>query len=148
MAAPPFNINCFLSLSAFLGPLSGDSCGNKAWMSLFRFCGVINPPVLDKESYPFFPNRPVTATKSFVCLAPCNIHSQIPNAQSAESDKSISGTSESSIDYQCQLNVGIFYKRCQRKIKLKCATDIKQDQSLHRVNLIISTTFRRPHAKK
>lgn len=49
LAAPAFNINCFLSLSAFLGLLSGGCCGNKAWMSLFRCFGVINTAVLDKK---------------------------------------------------------------------------------------------------
>lgn len=98
LAAPPFNINCFLSLSAFLGLLSGDRCGNKAWMSLFKCSGVINTAVLDKESYPFFPNGPVTAAKSFVSLALYNIQSQMHNFQNAESENSISETSGSGTD--------------------------------------------------
>lgn len=89
LAAPPFNINCFLSLSAFLGLLSGGCCGNKAWMSLFRCFGVINTAVLDKKTCPFFPNGPVTATKAFVSLVLCNIQSQVHNFQNAKSENGI-----------------------------------------------------------
>lgn len=42
-------LNYFLSAFIFLGLLSGDCNGNEARMSLFRYGGVINATVLDKE---------------------------------------------------------------------------------------------------
>lgn len=42
-------LNCFLSVFVFLGLLSGDCDGNEAWMSLFRYGGIINTTVSDKE---------------------------------------------------------------------------------------------------
>lgn len=47
LSAPPFSSHCLLSRSAFSGLLSGDCCGNKAWM--FRCSGVTNTDILDKE---------------------------------------------------------------------------------------------------
>lgn len=64
-------------------------------MSLFRCSGVINTATLDKESYAFFPNGLVTATKLFFfCLALYDFQSQIHNFQKAESENNISETSE------------------------------------------------------
>ncbi len=42
-------LNYFLSVFVFLGLLSGDCNGNEAWMNLFRYGGIINTTVLDKE---------------------------------------------------------------------------------------------------
>lgn len=42
-------LNYFLSVFVFLGLLSGDCNGNEAWMSLFRYGGIINTTVSDKE---------------------------------------------------------------------------------------------------
>lgn len=42
-------LNCFRSVFVFSGLLSGDCDGNEAWMSLFRYGGIINTTVSDKE---------------------------------------------------------------------------------------------------
>lgn len=63
-------------------------------MSLIRCSGVINTAALDEESYPFFPNAPATATKSFVCLVLYNIQSQMHNFQKAKVVNRISETEE------------------------------------------------------